>query len=88
MAILRKEFVREARGVAGNLQIDAEKRLVPQSAVYDVLCDAISDLVADSTLAVGSMAYVRGVSEHRQVKTAAGGAAADWEPLDTEEVAQ
>lgn len=83
--ILRKEYVKQAAGAAGAPQFDASGRLIPQPAVYDVLCDAITDLVPDTTLAVGSMAYVRGASGHRYVKTADTGEAADWEALDTNE---
>lgn len=81
MAILRKEFVKEAVGYPRELQIDASGKLIPNPAIYDVLCDQIADLVADDTLAVGSMAYVREEADHVQVKVADNGVAADWGAL-------
>ncbi len=81
MAIYRKEFVREAVGYPRELQIDASGKLIPNPAIYDVLCDQIADLVADATLAVGSMAYVREETDHVQVKVADNGVEADWGAL-------
>jgi len=82
--IIRKEFVKAAVGYSAEApQIDADGKLIPTKGVYDLLCDEVSDLLADGGLAVGSMAYVRSVAEHRQVKVADAGEASDWEAVNT-----
>ena len=85
MAILRKELIRTAEKYPSlQPQIDANGKLIDPGdpyGVYDVLCDQIADLVADDTLAVGSMAYVREEIDHVQVKVADDGAADDWGAL-------
>ena len=80
MAIIRKEFVKAAEGCPLP-RIGSDGRLIPEKAIYDVLCDQIADLVADTTLAVGSMAYVREEVDHVQVKVADNGVADDWGAL-------
>ena len=84
--IIRKEFVRAAVGYsAGAPKIDETGNLIPTKGVYDVLCDTVSDVVSDETLAVGTMAYVRIVAEgadHKYVKVADNGESADWETVD------
>ena len=86
MAIYRKECMQAAKGCPLP-RIDSDGRLIPEKAIYDVLCDQIADLVADDTLAVGSMAYVREEIYHTQVKVADDGETTDWEALDAEPAA-
>lgn len=85
MAILRKELILTSERFPGaKPQIDGDGQLIDPGdpyGVYDVLCDQIADLVADDTLAVGSMAYVREEIDHVQVKVADNGVAADWGAL-------
>lgn len=85
MAILRKELIKTPKKYPNaQPQIDGDGKLIAAGdpyGVYDVLCDQIADLVADDTLAVGSMAYVREEVYHVQVKVADAGAATDWGAL-------
>lgn len=85
--IIRKEYVKAAVGYStGAPQIDATGRLVPQKAVYDVVCDRVADVVNDETLAVGTMAYFRYAQtadeDRRYIKVADNGAIEDWKPVD------
>ena len=89
--ILRKELINTAvKYPHAKPQIDGDGNLIDPGdpyGVYDVLCDQIADLVADDTLAVGSMAYVREEIYHTQVKVADDGETTDWEALDAEPAA-